>query len=64
LAYLIFDLSFFVDRPNIPAIILWTIEGWSLMVRAALEERLLIVGLSGYACYCQRVRWRFFPGLV
>lgn len=34
-----------------------------LVVRTALEDRLLQAGLSGYADYARCVRWRLFPGV-
>jgi protein-S-isoprenylcysteine O-methyltransferase Ste14 len=32
-------------------------------VRLLDEERFLAKNLSGYADYCQRVRWRLVPGV-
>ena len=34
-----------------------------IVVRLLDEERFLVKNLSGYAEYCQRVRWRLVPGL-
>ena len=32
-------------------------------IRARIEERALVAGLSGYADYVSRVRYRLVPGL-
>jgi protein-S-isoprenylcysteine O-methyltransferase Ste14 len=34
-----------------------------IVVRLLDEERFLAKNLSGYADYCQRVRWRLVPGV-
>ncbi|WP_241161358.1 methyltransferase family protein [Pseudomonas chlororaphis] len=34
-----------------------------LVLRTSWEDQLLQAELPGYADYCQRVRWRLFPGL-
>jgi len=33
-----------------------------LVIRTALEDRMLLEGLTGYAGYATRVRWRLLPG--
>lgn len=35
----------------------------ALVVRIAIEERMLRAGLAGYAEYAARVRWRLLPGV-
>lgn len=37
--------------------------GWRELVRTALEDRVLILELPGYAEYARRVRSRLLPGV-
>ena len=43
----------------LPALLLTVV----LIIRTGLEDRTLYAGLSGYAAYAQRVRYRLAPGI-
>jgi protein-S-isoprenylcysteine O-methyltransferase Ste14 len=60
--YLVTHLAFAVAQPSARNLIILAIADSALVVRALLEERLL-VGDQQYQTYCDRVTWHLVPGV-
>jgi protein-S-isoprenylcysteine O-methyltransferase Ste14 len=63
-SYLIFDGALVLDAGSWVGGGLWLAEGCLLLMRARLEERLLLASEPAYQTYLAQVRWRFVPGAV
>lgn len=58
-----YELAVAVLLGSWPALAIGAATSVLLVVRTALEDRLLIAALDGYAAYARRVRWRLWPGV-
>lgn len=60
---IVYELAVAVLLASWPALAIGAGTAVLIVVRTALEDRLLVAGLDGYADYARRVRWRLWPGV-
>jgi protein-S-isoprenylcysteine O-methyltransferase Ste14 len=60
---IVFELAVPVLLASWPALIISSLNALLLILRTALEDRMLQTELPGYIEYAQHLRYRLFPGL-